>query len=118
MDIVIKNVEFIERNLKASDVFSPETMRRAYSAIRSDFEEGVLCGWSDVDLGFDWTTDIGRLKLEKQAIEYAIYASELNLYDFIQEFIDYIEDDFDEYKDFVSKVEDGRYRLVEVKDLT
>lgn len=119
MDIIIKDLDFIKRSVKASDVFSGDTMAKAYMAIRNDFYDDIIEGWSGTtieDIGYDWRTTIGDLRLEKQAIEYAIYASELNLHDFLEEFIDYVEDDYDQYLEFVKNVEEGKYKLIASDD--
>lgn len=114
MKIIIKNLEFIERSIKASDVFSKDIMADVYMAIKNDFYDDIIEGWSGTtveELGYDWRTTLGDLRLEKQAIEYVIYASELNLHEFMQEFIDYIEDDYDQYSEFVENVKAGKYVL-------
>lgn len=121
MEIVIKDREFIEHSVKARDVFSRNTMFSVYQAIKQDFYDEVVEQWHNVtpeELGYDWKTVEGELKLKRQAIDYAIYASELSLYDFLQEFEGYLVDGWAEYEDFIKEVEEGRVKLISEKDLT
>lgn len=121
MKIEIKDTEFIERSVRAKDVFSGDTIADVYISIRNDFYNDVVEGWSDVApelLGYDWRTTIGDFRLEKQAIEYAIYASELNLYEFLQEFSDYVDPKYHEYEEFIEELIRGKHDIVVSKDLT
>lgn len=81
----------LEKSIPLDAVFSKKSMQDFMRAIQSDFIEGVMDGWSSkYSVDYDHDTYIGGLKLDRDALDYAIYASELNLYDFMQEFGDYL----------------------------
>lgn len=121
MEIIINDEKVIQKNVKVKEVFEDVSLGKMCTAIRNDFEDSVREGWvgtSPEELGYDWTSYMGDIQLQKQAIDYAIYASELSLHDFLQEFIDYADVYYHEYERFMEQVRSGNIKIVSSKSLT
>lgn len=93
------------------EVLSARSMRRLEEAIKSDFYEGVEGQWgSQYSVDYPLNTVVGGMKLERDALLYAIKAFEGSIQDFLDEFIDYLDGDDEARKEvdaFLDLVDNG-----------
>lgn len=107
----VDDLEIVSSIVPAKMVFSHETMKEVTRAIISDFIEGVENNWyHNIELTYEQTT-IGSMKLEGDAVDYALYAHELNLKDFLDEFVDYVDEYWEEYEKFEELIKEGNFKL-------
>lgn len=103
--------ELVLSTVPVVDILSEESISRLKEPIRSDFEEGVEQGWSSsYEMGYDLATQLGIMKLERDALNYAIGAFEGSVKDFLDEFVDYLDGDDGSRKEiygFIDLVDNG-----------